>query len=76
MFWKSFILFNVLEANSLLWSPLEYAALNDCEIYISSGSETKKIKVLDSEPNPSLAKSPNAQQTALYAIREVFLPAR
>ena len=52
---------------SLGWSPLKYAALNDCQIRISSGGETKKIKVLDSEPNPSLAKSPNAQSTAIYA---------
>ena len=52
---------------SLVWSPLKYAAPNDCQIRISSGGETKKIKVLGSEPNPSLAKSPNAQYTAVYA---------
>jgi hypothetical protein len=47
------------------WSPQKYAALNDCQIRISSGGETKNIKVLDSEPNQSLAKSPNAHYTAL-----------
>jgi len=46
---------------SLVRSPLKYAAPNDCQIRISFGGETKKIKVLDSEANPSLAKSPNAQ---------------
>jgi hypothetical protein len=50
-----------------MWSPLEYAAPNDCQIRISSGGETKKIKVLDSEPNQSLAKSPNAQYAGIYA---------
>jgi hypothetical protein len=63
---------------SLVWSPLKYAALNDCQIRISSGGETKKIKVLDSEPNPSLAKSPNAHYTAVYAeiIRDYELSTR
>ena len=50
---------------SLGWSTQKYAALNDCQIRISSGGETKKIKVLDSEPNQSLAKSPNAHWTAV-----------
>ena len=50
---------------SSVWSPQKYAALNDHQIRISSGSETKKIKVLDSEPNQSLAKSPNAHWTAV-----------
>jgi hypothetical protein len=58
---------------SLVWSPLKYAAPNDCQIRISSGGETKKIKVLDSEPNPSLAKSPNAHYTAIYTILQLFL---
>jgi hypothetical protein len=56
MFWKSLILFNGGYATSLVWLSLKYAALNDCQIRISSGGETKKIKVLDSEPNQSLAK--------------------
>jgi hypothetical protein len=67
MFWKSLILLNGGQVTSLVWSPLEYAAPNDCQIRISSGGETEKIKVLDSEPNPSLAKSPNAHYTAIYA---------
>ncbi len=50
---------------SLGWSSQKYAALNDHQIRISSGSETKKIEVLDSEPNQSLAKSPNAHWTAV-----------
>jgi hypothetical protein len=49
-----------------VWLSLKYAALNDCQIRISSGGETKKLKVLDGEPNQSLAKSPNAHYTALY----------
>ena len=56
----------------MVWSPLEYAALNGCQIRISSGGETKKIKVLDSEPNPSLAKSPNAHCTPIYTILKIF----
>ena len=68
MFWKSLILLNGGQLSSLVWVPPEYAAPNDCQIRISSGGETKKIKVLDSEPNQSLAKSPNAHWTALYAI--------
>jgi hypothetical protein len=28
--------------------------------------------VLDSEPNPSLAKSPNARYTPIYTILQVF----
>jgi hypothetical protein len=67
MFWKSLILLNGGQITSLMWSPLEYAAPNDCQIRISSGGETKKIKVLDSEPNQSLAKSPNAQYAGIYA---------
>jgi hypothetical protein len=68
MFRKSLILLNAGQVSSLMWSPLKYAALNDCRIRISSGGETKKIKVLDSEPNPSLAKSPKAHYTAIYTI--------
>jgi hypothetical protein len=67
MFSKSLILLNGGQITSLMWSPLEYAAPNDCQIRISSGGETKKIKVLDSEPNQSLAKSPNAQYAGIYA---------
>jgi hypothetical protein len=67
MFSKSLILLNGGQITSLMWSTLEYAAPNDCQIRISSGGETKKIKVLDSEPNQSLAKSPNAQYAGIYA---------
>jgi hypothetical protein len=78
MFRKSLILLDDGQVASLTWFPLKYAALNDCQIRISSGGETKKIKVLGSEPNQSLAKSPNAQQTAIYTILELFfqLPVR
>jgi hypothetical protein len=60
MFRKSLILLKGGQENSLGGSAREYAAPNDCQIRISSGGETKKIKVLDSEPNQTLAKSPNA----------------
>jgi hypothetical protein len=45
-----------------------FAALLDGHIRISPGTETKKIRVLDSDPKTSLAKSPNAQLVALYTI--------
>jgi hypothetical protein len=38
------------------------------QIHISFGRETKKIKVLDSEPNQSLAKWPNAHLATFYTI--------
>ena len=47
---------------------LKYAAPNDYQIRISLGGETEKIKVLDSEPNPSLAKWPNAQCVTFYGV--------
>jgi hypothetical protein len=37
-------------------------------IRISPGTETKKIKVLDSDPKTSLAKWPNAQLATFYTI--------
>ena len=49
-----------------MWFGHKYAAPNEDQIHISFGRETKKIKVLDSEPNQSLAKSPNAHYTAIY----------
>jgi len=48
--------------------PFNFAALLDGHIRISPGGETKKIKVLDSDPKTSLAKSPNARLVALYTI--------
>ena len=45
-----------------------FAALLEGQIHISFGRETKKIKVLDSEPNQSLAKWPNAQLATFYTI--------
>lgn len=51
---------------SLGWSTQKYAALNDCQIRISSGGETKKIRVLVSDVKTSLAKSPNAHYMAIY----------
>jgi hypothetical protein len=51
---------------SKVWFGYKYAAPNGDQIHISFGRETKKIKVLDSEPNQSLAKSPNAHYMAIY----------
>jgi hypothetical protein len=45
-----------------------FAALLDGHIRISPGTETRKIRVLDSDPKTSLAKSPNAQLVAFYTI--------
>jgi hypothetical protein len=48
--------------------PFNFAALLDGHIRISPGTETRKIRVLDSEPNQSLAKWPNARLATLYTI--------
>ena len=51
-----------------MWFSLKYAAPNDYQIRISLGGETKKIKVLVSDPKTSLAKSPNPHCETLYTI--------
>jgi hypothetical protein len=48
--------------------PFNFAALLDGHIRISPGGETKKIRVLDSDPKTSLAKWPNAQLATFYTI--------
>ena len=48
--------------------PVNFAALLEGHIRISPGTETEKIKVLDSDPKTSLAKWPNAQLATFYTI--------